>query len=124
MTSHHHRQHHHQRPTGLLPADRPVRLPERVYRRRRMMVAVASAAIAVVGVGAFDVLAGGGGVPASATNRQPAREQQVVAAHAGDTMWSLAERHRGDTGLREYVDTMVDINGGAGLMPGQRVILP
>ena len=85
------------------------------------MLAVLFAASAVL---AHDVLAGSGGVPASAAESQPARTRTTVTARPGDTLWSIAERHHGEVALTRYVDTLVDLNGGAGIQAGQAVVLP
>ena len=45
-------------------------------------------------------------------------------AQPGDTLWSIAERYRGDVGKGRYVDALVEINGGASIQIGQAVRLP
>jgi nucleoid-associated protein YgaU len=110
-------------------ARRPVRQPaptsEATYRRRRTVVGAVAAAIVAVGVvTAHDVLAGSGGVPASAAVSQPAHVRTTVTAQPGDTLWSIAAGHHGDVSLSRYVDKLVDLNGGAAIQAGQAVILP
>ena len=96
-----------------------------VYRRRRTVVGGALAVIAALAVTVgHDVLAGSGGVPASAAVSQPAHVRRHVTALPGDTLWSIAAVHRGDVPIGRYVDTLVDLNGGASIMAGQRVVLP
>jgi hypothetical protein len=107
------------------PAARPgrARPSAATYRRRRAVVAIVSAVgIAVGAVAAHDVLAGSGGVPASAAESLPARA--TVVARPGDTLWSIAELHHGDVPISRYVDTMVDLNGGASIQAGQVVVVP
>ena len=41
-----------------------------------------------------------------------ARPRTVVRAAAGDSLWSIAERHHGDVSLTRYVDALIDLNGG------------
>ena len=78
--------------------------------------------VAVGAVTAHDVLAGSGGVPASAAASQPARSS--VIARPGDTLWSIADDHRGDISIIRYVDKLVSLNGGATIQVGQAVVLP
>ena len=45
--------------------------------------------------------------------------------HAGDTLWSIAERYHGDVAIQRYVDALVDLNGGSTeIDTGQLVRLP
>ncbi|HUG00194.1 MAG TPA: LysM domain-containing protein [Ilumatobacter sp.] len=71
---------------------------------------------------AHDVLVGPGGVPASASSGQLARS--TVVAQPGDTLWSIATEHRGDVPISRYVDKLVELNDGAGIQAGQRIVLP
>jgi LysM repeat protein len=90
-----------------------------------MVVGVALAAVVAVGaVAAHDVLAGSGGVPASAAASQPALVRSQVTAQLGDTLWSIAEAHHGAVPITRYVDKLVDLNGGASIQAGQAVVLP
>lgn len=109
-------------PERLRPAT-PRRASEATYRRRRAVVGtVLAVLVAVATVLTHDVLAGSGGVPASAAESQPART--TVTARPGDTLWAIAERHRGDVSITRYVDALVDLNGGASIQAGQAVVLP
>lgn len=97
------------------------------YRRRRAVVGGVLATLVAVGtLAAHDVLAGSGGVPASAAEGQPARVDVPAAltAQPGDTLWSIAERYHGEVSLTRYVDKLVDLNGGPSLQAGQQVLLP
>jgi hypothetical protein len=101
--------------------------PHDVFVRRR--IAVASAALVglllVLG-GVFvagRVLAGRGGVPASAPAAQPVQTVPYVV-QPGDTLWSIAQRHRGDRPLAGYVDALVRANDGPDIEVGERLVLP
>jgi LysM repeat protein len=95
------------------------------YRRRRVVVGTALAVFVAVGaVTAHDVLAGSGGVPASAAVSLPAQARQRVVAQRGDTLWSIAAAHHGEISITRYVDALVDLNGGPTIQAGQEVVLP
>ena len=53
---------------------------------------------------------------------KPATVQHTV--HRGETLWSIAADHRGDVAISRYVDTLVDLNGGASIEAGQQIVLP
>lgn len=111
-------------------SSRPVRParrrhPEAVYRRRRMVVGVVTAAlVAITIVLAIDVLAGSSGVPASAVSGQPAPGRSVTIARPGDSLWSLAETYRGDVSVTAYVEALISLNDGPTIEAGQRIVLP
>ena len=110
------------RRTHSFPVTRP---PAATYRRRRVVVGTSLAVlVAVSAVTAHDVLAGSGGVPASAAVSQPAQARTRVIAQAGDTLWSIAGLHHGEVSITRYVDALVDLNGGATIQVGQEVVLP
>lgn len=97
---------------------------EATFRRRRLIVGTTLAVLVAVGaVATHDVLAGSGGDPASAAASQPAHVTSIVA-RPGDSLWSIADRFRGDISISRYVDTMVVLNGGASIEAGQTVLLP
>ncbi len=103
----------------------PRRVDERVYRRRRMVVGVLLAGVVAAGAVAIpEVLAGPGGVPASATGDQPTLSRVTVVARQGDTLWEIAGRHHGSIDFDRYLDALVDLNGGPAIQAGQTVILP
>ena len=105
-----------------VPSPRPTAA---TYRRRRAVVGTMLAALVAVGlVTAHDVLAGSGGVPASAAVSLPAQSRVHVVAEAGDTLWSIASAHHGEASITRYVDTLVDLNGGPTIQAGQEVVLP
>lgn len=102
---------------------RAARVGARTYARRRAFVGGISATLVAVWlVAGIDVLAAGG-APASAEVVQPTGGGSVVA-RPGDTLWSIAEEHRGTVGIRRYVDALIDLNGGPAIQAGQRVTLP
>jgi LysM repeat protein len=111
------------------PSARPVVRSSRptaaTYRRRRAVVGTMLAALVAVGlVTAHDVLAGSGGVPASAAVSLPAQATTHVVAQRGDTLWSIASDHHGDISITRYVDALVDLNGSPTIQAGQEVVLP
>lgn len=111
-------------PGRLAPSPRP-RPSEATYRRRRAVVGTVLAVVVAVGaVAVHDVLAGSGGVPASAAASQPARVPATVTARPGDTLWSIAAERRGDVPIGRYVDRLVDLNGGPSIQAGQVIVLP
>ena len=108
------------------PSARPaVARPHATYRRRRVVVGTVLAVFVAVGmVAAHDVLAGSGGVPASAAVSLPAHARVDVVAQPGDTLWSIASANHGEVSLTRYLDTLVDLNGGATIQAGQTIVLP
>ena len=80
----------------------------------------------VLGLGAHGVLSGPGDVPASCPGAGPASAVQTVTVHAGDTLWSIAERRsRGSVPIQRYVDALVRLNGDTTeIDAGQLVRLP
>lgn len=104
---------------------RPRAVSERTYRRRRAVVSgLLAAAVACGIVVTHDVLTGSGGVPASAAASRSAQVRATVTAQPGDTLWSIAQTHRGGVAVGRYVDKLVDLNGGASIRAGQQVVLP
>ena len=94
----------------------------------RRAVAAAVVALGLIGaVGAAEAAwsAVAGPATAGATSPGTARsEVDVHVARPGDTLWSIADTHRGDVGQSSYVDALVRINGGASIVAGQLVRLP
>lgn len=122
----HHVDHHVDDHVGCAVNHRVGRsVSEATYRRRRTIVGITLAALTAFGtVLTHDVLAGSGGVPASAAASQPAQRRGEVTAQPGDTLWSIAEAHRGTVAIGRFVDKLVALNGGASIQAGQRIILP
>jgi hypothetical protein len=104
---------------------RPRRTSAATYRRRRAVAGVVLAVlVALTIVAGHDVLAGSGGVPASAASSQPAHAPATVIAQPGDNLWSIAAAHHGQSSITAYLDTLVDLNGGATIEVGQTIVLP
>jgi len=111
--------------SGRTERIRPRYVSDDTYRRRRTVVgAVFAVLVACSIVLTHDVLAGSGGVPASAAASQPALVRSTVTAQPGDTLWSIAQAYRGEVAIARYVDKMVSLNGGASIQAGQQVVLP
>ena len=109
---------------SVRPASRHVATPT-TYRRRRAIVGTALAVVVACGaVMTHDVLAGSGGVPASAAASQPAHVRSTITAQPGDSLWSIANAHRGDVPVSRFVDKLVALNGGASIQAGQQITLP
>jgi hypothetical protein len=102
----------------LLPLDRPVRLPDVVYRRRRLLglgVALVLAALLLAGLSSLQSGPGGfAGHPAATV---------TYVVQPGDTVWSIADALAPEADPRPLVDAIVEANGGAGLVVGQRLVL-
>jgi nucleoid-associated protein YgaU len=105
-----------------------------VYRRRRRAVlSVLTAVVLVLVLSAGRVVANRGGAPASASTVRPATPHAAPAspgaAHVyvvqpGDTLWSIGQRFHGTTPLSDYVDDLVERNGGTHLDIAQPLALP
>ena len=118
-----------------------------VYVRRRLLVVlIALGLITAVGVSARAVLADRGGVPASTPAIRSANADDLLGPAAaaaiavpapaavatgvqyiiqpGDTLWSLAERFHATESIGNYLDDLVEANGGATIQPGQLISLP
>jgi Tfp pilus assembly protein FimV len=99
------------------------------YLVRRVVAVVVAVCVLAAAAVALGEIAGAvsdlGGRPAAASEvtTDPAAPTSYVAA-PGDTLWSIAERFRGDVGHARYLDALVSLNGGAGVQAGQAVRLP
>ena len=100
------------------------RVPAHVFRRRRLAVGSAAAVVVALLASTAGTLATSGGVPASAAGGGPVVERITVVAVSGDSLWTIAARHRGSTDHATYVDRLVRLNGGASIQAGQIVVLP
>jgi Tfp pilus assembly protein FimV len=119
----------HPFPSMVRPNPTRLRASQPDYRARRAVAAALALTLLAVMVGALVLLAGLGGRPASASQAEPAISQTshtpaIYVARAGDSLWSIAEAHRGDVGLDRYVDTLIDLNGGTAVQIGQAIRLP
>jgi hypothetical protein len=103
-----------------------------VYIRRRLLVlAVLVAVVAVVWLGAGSVRATRDGEPAAPSAGRPAVTQSAVNQSAitymvqpGDTLWSIAAHHHGHADQADYVDALIQRNGGTIVQVGQVLALP
>ena len=90
-----------------------------VYRRRRAVVSLALAALAVTV--SFAMLDG------SATADRPTAEKlatpKFVIAESGDTLWAIAQRIAPSSNITQVVDQLVLMNGDQ-ITPGQLVRIP
>ena len=104
--------------------------PSQVYARRRLMVLLCLAAIVLVlAFGTGHVVANRGGAPASASMVRPATVAAAAPANVyvvqpGDTLWSIGEQFHGRASLVDYVDSLVENNGGTELQVSQALTLP
>jgi hypothetical protein len=98
----------------------------KLYARRRLTVLLSLAAIVLVlFVGTGHVVANRGGAPASASAIRPATSQfGIYVVQAGDTLWSIGQRFHAQVSLADYVDQLIDLNGGTHLQPSQALKLP
>lgn len=102
------------------PAERIAAHPSpAVYRRRRAVAALIAVGLGLVVSSTADGLVGRGDGP-TATVEQARR----YIVQPGDTLWSIGEQFHGAAPLGDYVDVLVQVNGGAGLTVGQVITLP
>jgi len=113
--------------TAPTPGPVVVRRPASpaVYRRRRLVVAVALgllvSALSLLGGELVGRITGTPGIPVVGASVEPV----VHVVQPGDTLWSIA-RDVAPVGvdLRITVDRLVAANGGSVLQVGQRIVLP
>ena len=109
----------------VAPRRTPADTAAPAYGRRRVVaIALLVGLLAVGGSAAHDVLAGSGGVPASAAGATPAPERDAVVARVGDTLWSIAERFHGEIAFGPYLEALINLNGGPSIQAGQSITLP
>jgi hypothetical protein len=114
------------RSARIEPAD--VAVPN--YRARRVGAAFVAlcvlAAVVVMASTAIGSLSDLGGRPAAASEVSAAspRGPAMHVAVTGDTLWSIADRYRGDVDRARYLDALIDLNGGTDILAGQAVLLP
>jgi hypothetical protein len=107
--------------------DAPVRSEANYAARRALALAILLIAVALSAIASFAAvgpLLGGDGRTASATDVAAATVIRIHVAQPGDTMWSIAERYRGDVGHARFVDALIDVNGGTAVQVGQAIRLP
>jgi hypothetical protein len=116
------------RPVGR----RSSRVPADVdYGIRRAVAAVIAVLLVAVVAIAVSIVAGAladvGGRPAVASDAAAAPASPTVRIHvtqAGDSLWSIADRYRGEVGQGRFVDALIDLNGGTVIQVGQAIRLP
>lgn len=102
------------------------------YPLRRLGVSVCAVSVlalaAQVAAGAVGALAGLDSRPAAASEAVPAAGDMLLrsvhVAEPGDTLWSIADRYRGEVDRGRFVDRLIDLNGGTSIQAGQAVRLP
>ncbi len=99
--------------------------------RRAMAVVLVAMAVALAGFAGsamVGALADVGSRPAAASDiaatSPGAPVVRIHVAQPGDTLWSIADRYRGEVGQRRFVDALIDVNGGTAIQVGQAVRLP
>jgi LysM repeat protein len=95
--------------------------------RRAVAAVVVAAAVAMLAVGGSATLGAVlevDGRPAAASDIADSPSVRVHVAQPGDTLWSIAERYRGDVGQGRFVDALIAANGGTVIQAGQAVRLP
>ena len=111
------------------PSERPN------YAARRLGALIVAFGSAVVVAALFNsMLVGLGGSPAAAAEATPAtsdaplvdagRTAALHVARPGDSLWSIADEHRGAVDRDRYVDELIDLNGSTSIVVGQAVHLP
>lgn len=94
-----------------------------VYRRRRALVALFLAAFLVSVAMMVGALAPSGrAAPAGADGL--AGGQRTYLVQPGDTLWAVADLHRGAMAQADYVALLVEMNGGARIHAGELIALP
>jgi nucleoid-associated protein YgaU len=106
---------------GRAPAARARRA---TFLRRRLvaavLVATLAAALYLLAGAALAGTAGGGSPSAAAGATSPATH----VVQPGDTLWTIAAAAAPGTDVRITVDRIAQLNGGAPLVVGQRLLLP
>ena len=106
------------------------------FQRRRLAVLVLACALLVFvvalagpafarreAVATVTVGAAPGAGPARPAEATPDAAPIAYVVRPGDTVWSIAESLDPDGDVRAVVDRIVAANGGATLVPGQRILL-
>jgi len=108
----------------VAPARRPGAAQ---FRRRRVAVAFAFAALVLVGGGA--AVGELGGAPLTSPGQAPAARLVAVAetsyvVRPGDTLWEIARALQPSGDVRPLVQQLARQRGGAPLRVGERLVLP
>jgi hypothetical protein len=94
------------------------------HLRRRLAVLVLAVVLVVGVVRLADAAVAGLASPGPAAAPSAAGPAAVHVVQPGDTLWSIAGHIAPDTDVRITVDRLVELNGGAALVVGQRLVLP
>ena len=102
------------------------------YTVRRALAVVVVVVAVALGAFAASAMVGAmsdvGGRPAAASDITSAAVAppivRVHVAQPGDTLWSIADRYRGEVAQNRFVDALIDVNGGTVIQLGQAVRLP
>ena len=99
-------------------------LPQKVYRRRRLVFLSMVGLIAFLSVlMANEIIGRIHGVPGGSVV-EAAGQPVVYVVQPGDTLWEIADKFNPEgTDIRHIVDELASITGGAQLQPGQRIVL-
>src|SRR4051812_30089668 len=95
-----------------------------IHRRRRAVAGLLLAGAVGSAVLAGNVLTDPGGAPASAAGAATAVPVSTLRVRAGDSLWSIAARFRGDVPIARYLEALISVNGGTRIEAGQIVRLP
>ena len=94
-----------------------------VYRRRRIISALAVLTVAVLGfLVVQSSIAGSSPVGASTGVGAPAAATHVV--RSGETLWEIARSLEVGGDVRDVVDRLAEINGGPVIRVGQELVIP
>ena len=96
------------------------------YAARRLGALFVVLSVVMAGTWLIGEVAGGlAGQPASAAAASSIEATLGrYVARSGDTLWSIADAHRGDVSRERYVDALVALNDGTTIYVGQSVHLP
>lgn len=116
---------HHGPVTASVQRGTTRRHPESVYRRRRLVVGTIAAVLVVAGgLAVNEFVVGDSDGTASAAVAGPPAQRVTVTAQPGDTLWSIAQTHRGSVDVYDYIDRLVRLNDGPAIQAGQAIALP
>jgi len=115
------------------PSNAVDHAPNYAARRFGALVAVLSAIFSAVVVGQVAVSSlAGQAVEAAPVEQTVVAEVSVGAgatlatyvARPGDSLWAIAEAHRGDIDRNRYLGELIRLNGETSIVVGQSVVLP